>query len=511
MRIGGLASGIDTDSIIRDMMNANRIPLTKITQKKQYLDWQVDDFRAVNRQLTDFSNMTWDTLLNPTTSAFRKKTVEVSSPDAVSIKSLGANDVSGSIEIHQLAKNATLQGSGLSVNGEKLSKEEFEQTRLTTFSGNGGTSIKIEVPGGKEGGTEITFGSTATMKTVLDRLNDELGVNAFYDEQTGKIAMTAKNSGEGDIEISGDLAAGLGFSTVTKTTGQDADFTFNGLRTQRSSNSFEIGGFEVTLKQVTSPLESGNEVDSEGNRKVAAGGQAVNFSSTANTDEIFDSIVKYVDEYNKLIEDLNKQIREPKYRNFQPLSAEEKSDMKENEIKLWEEKAMSGTLRNDPTITSMLSKMRLALTGAMGENGSLKDIGIKTSSDYLANGKLVIDEDALKKAIQEDPKKVEAMFNSNSGVKGVAEKDQGFAVRVRGIVEASQGTITDRAGSIGSANDTFSLGRTLKDMDKQIERFEERMKMVEDRLWRQFSAMEAAINRANAQSAQLMNALGGGM
>ena len=51
MRISGLASGMDTESMIRDLMNAHRIPLDKITQKKQYLEWQLDDYRTTNRQL----------------------------------------------------------------------------------------------------------------------------------------------------------------------------------------------------------------------------------------------------------------------------------------------------------------------------------------------------------------------------------------------------------------------------------------------------------------------------
>ena len=46
MRISGLASGMDTESMIRDMMNAHRIPLDKITQKKQYVEWQLDDYRS---------------------------------------------------------------------------------------------------------------------------------------------------------------------------------------------------------------------------------------------------------------------------------------------------------------------------------------------------------------------------------------------------------------------------------------------------------------------------------
>ncbi len=64
----------------------------------------------------------------------------------------------------------------------------------------------------------------------------------------------------------------------------------------------------------------------------------------------------------------------------------------------------------------------------------------------------------------------------------------------------------DRAGKIGSVNESFSLGRSLKEMDSQIERFEGRLKMMENRYWKQFTAMELAINRANSQSVSLMNA-----
>lgn len=114
MRIGGLASGIDTDSIIRDMMQANRIPLNKITQKKQYLEWQIDDYRAINRQLNTFSTMIFDTMMNPATSIFRKKAIEVSDNNALSMKAIGSSqEMSGTLQIHQLAQNATLQGTSI--------------------------------------------------------------------------------------------------------------------------------------------------------------------------------------------------------------------------------------------------------------------------------------------------------------------------------------------------------------------------------------------------------------
>ena len=56
MRISGLSSGIDTEGIIDDMMRAHRLPLNKITQKKQYVEWQMEDYRKINRDLRELSD-----------------------------------------------------------------------------------------------------------------------------------------------------------------------------------------------------------------------------------------------------------------------------------------------------------------------------------------------------------------------------------------------------------------------------------------------------------------------
>ncbi len=585
MRISGLASGFDTEKMVSDLMQAHRIPLDKITQKKQYLEWQLDSYRATNRQLFDFSKKTFDTMILST--SFAAKTVNVSSPNDVAIRNMGStSDFSGTIKIDKLAKNATLQ-SGKSIKFKE--KATGEPPKMVMQSVNStlkdleitGTKLlinTIDANGKMTTGTKpLEFKETDTLKAVLDKINKETGVSAFYDSHTGKIAMTAKNSGAGNIEVSGDLGQELGLTNgivmkdgmsktskledlnitatsiqinkpgspaetltfhsgntlgyiLTKlnqaagetafeisstgkitrvpsngetvnfevsgdlgaalglnsnsTAGQNAKFNFNGLETERSSNTFQINGFEFSLKQVT-----------------ATDAAPITFSSAPDTDKIFDSVVKYVDEYNKLIEDLNKQIREPKYRDFQPLSAEQKKDMKEKDIEQWEEKAKSGTLRNDSTISSMLTQMRTALMGTVGSD-TLKSLGISTSNDYTANGKLVIDETVLKKAISDDPNKVHEMFSKDG--KTVAE--QGFARKLRTIVDNTQKSIADRAGKVGSVNDTFSLGRSLKDMNSQIDRFEGRLKVMESRYWKQFTAMETAINRANSQSVSLMNA-----
>lgn len=493
MRIGGLASGIDTESIIKDLMKAERIPLDKVTQKKQYFEWQLNDYRTANRDLKDFSTKLFDNVI--LSKNFSAKNVSISDPNAVSIKSKGnTEDFSGTIKVDQLATNAATQGTKAIENNFTLKAD---------------AEITIKAPGKEVG--PLTFKAGDSLDSILKEITEKTGVRAFYDSETGNIALSAKQSGilkgkatetDTDIVVSGSLANQLGLDNTKFQTGQDAKFTYNGLTTTRNTNTFELDGMEITLK--------------------AKSENPITFNATTDTDKVFDTVKSFVDDYNKLIEDLNKKIREPKYRNFQPLSTEQKADMKEKEIELWEEKAMSGTLRNDPELTNLLSTMRNILTGSVkiGEIGegtaktdvkiSLSSIGITTSKDYLDHGKLVIDETKLKEAISKNPSDVHKLFANEVKEGDENQNNQGLARKLRTAVDATQESIKKSAGRVGDSNKAFSLGRTLDAMNKQIENFESRMQMVESRYWKQFNAMENAIQRANSQSASLMSALGGG-
>lgn len=478
MRIGGLASGIDTESIINDMMQAHRIPLNKITQKKQYAEWQLDDYRSVNRDIRSMRDDLFDMTRQST---YMAKTVSVSNENAVNIRALSANsEFSGEIEVEQLAKAASWQ----SKNGKTglTSSSDFNDLRaMDELNEDEDGNKYIEITVGDGDAKKIYVNEDDSIKDVINRINKESEVQAFFDDHTGKIAMTAKNTGDGEITVSG-LGDG------DRTEGQNAKFIFNGLETERSSNTFEINGFEITLKEPTT--------------------SAVTFSSATDVDKVFDSVKQFVDDYNKLIEDLNGKLREEKFRDYKPLSADEKAEMTEKEIELWEEKAMSGTLRNDPTIQGLLQNMRMTLssgTGPEDDRNYLSELGITTSKDYLANGKLEIDEDKLREVIANDPNKVyETLGKSGS------DEEKGLVHRLRDTMKNANDTISRRAGSAGAANESFTLGRNIKEMDNQILRFEERMQKMEERYWREFTAMEQAMSRAQAQAEQMMNALGGG-
>src|SRR5699024_12839583 len=95
---------------------------------------------------------------------------------------------------------------------------------------------------------------------------------------------------------------------------QNAKITFNRLESERTSNTFEINGFEIMLKEVTE--------------------NAITFRSAPDIDKVVDAVKQFVDDYNALIDTLNKKVREPKYRDFLPLFAEQKVEMKDKEIEL---------------------------------------------------------------------------------------------------------------------------------------------------------------------------------
>lgn len=88
--------------------------------------------------------------------------------------------------------------------------------------------------------------------------------------------------------------------------------------------------------------------------------------------------------------------------------------MSESDIKLWEEKAKSGLIRNDSTINNMLTKMRQDIYESVTRAGSIYEFGI-TTGNWRDNGKLQIDETKLKDALRNDSEKVlNTLFKTSS-------------------------------------------------------------------------------------------------
>lgn len=357
--------------------------------------------------------------------------------------------------------------------------------------------VKADITAYDESGEvydNFIFMANQSLNQVFTELNrSAVNVNGFYDDFQGVVnvsrSITGKYNDEGE-----EITFGGFFKDVLKLDGeaavqaQNASVEINGLKTERYSNTFTVSGMTVTIKGTTT------------------GEEEITLSSSIDTDKVFETIKQFVDEYNELIDFINGKLTEQRYRDYPPLTDEQKEAMSEKEIERWEERAKSGLLRNDYTLKNPLYKMRLELYNPVDihmstEFRQLSAIGITTSRDYMAHGKLEINEDQLRAAIEQDPEGVFQLFaqDGNTG----AEK--GIARRLRDTLEQAITAIAERAGGFRGkiANHQFTLGRELNSINDRISNFERRLEKIEERYWRQFNAMELAVQRANQQAEML--------
>ncbi|MDM5451423.1 flagellar hook-associated protein 2 [Peribacillus simplex] len=497
VRISGFASGMDIDELVKSMMQAERVPLDKLTQKKQYSEWQRDDYRSINTSLSELDRLIRDG--GGKQSSFIKKKISVSNPDAVSVRNVGStSDFTGNIKVNGLAKAATMTSTDKSAVTD--SKKKLSELGITTPQDI--TILAINKDGGfdtevKDGVTmdkpyTLTLDENDTLESVINKINANSGVTLFFDETSQKFSITAKNTGDvndrPEIELggSGDFFAVLKMSSNNEgaggAKGENASITYNGLDISRPSNTFQINGVEITIKQKTT--------------------DTITFSSTADVDSILDTITQFVNKYNEIIKKVQDKTGEAKYRSFTPLTTEQKKAMTEDEVKMWDEKAKSGTLKSDSTLKSLLTTMRTSLytsvDGIPGKN-NLSSLGITTTKNYLEGGKLTIDEDKLRAAIIEDPNAIYDMFMAN----GTEKSDKGLARRLRDDIESSMKVITEKAGKAGYVNNNFTIGKLVDGLDKRISTFEAKLMKLESRYYNQFTAMEKAIQKANSQSSSL--------
>ncbi|MGX1901508.1 flagellar filament capping protein FliD [Thermolongibacillus altinsuensis] len=340
-----------------------------------------------------------------------------------------------------------------------------------------------------------------SLNTVINRVNNsDAGVTMFYDSFSDKVTLTRKETGDfnksgNEIITSGEfLNTVLKFGSAVEQGGQNAKFTINGLETERTSNTFEISGVTFTLKDTFSTSDP-----------------SVSISISNNTEVVFENIKNFINKYNETIEKIQNKISEERYRDYPPLTDEQKEAMSEKQIELWEEKAKSGLLRRDPILSSGLSQMRLNFYESVSNEAinpkykQLASIGITTSPNYLDGGKLIINEAKLKAAIEEDPESIEKLFISS----GTTDSEKGIMTRLYDTIGSIMEKINERAGKSTWTNNQFTIGKNLLDLERRIGAFEDRLKQIEDRYWRQFTAMEKAIQRSNEQSMYLMNAFFG--
>ncbi|EPY6466811.1 flagellar filament capping protein FliD [Clostridium sporogenes] len=374
-----------------------------------------------------------------------------------------------------------------------------------------------------------------TISQILADISDKANVEASYSEITKSFTLRSKEEGATQNikceDKSGSFVSSiLGSSTTAK--GKDAKIELktpnNSTATTiiKPSNNFTIDGVNYNI--------AGAKKDEE-----------ISFSLDGNVEDSFNKIKGFIDDYNKLVDELQKKTSEKKYRKYEPLTEEQKKDMKENDIKLWEEKAKSGILRNDSNIENMLSTLRRAFFDSVEGTGlSLKELGLSTSKDYKEGGKIVFDqildkngnngEARLKKLLKEEPDKVFKIFSQESTSypsysadltlteRQIRNKEEGIFQRINDIFKdytrtsrsanSKRGILVDKAGIEGTVSEIDNiLYKDLEKREKAIQDMELKLIERENKYYIQFAQLEKYINQANSQASWLSQQLGGGM
>ncbi|EGA89000.1 flagellar capping protein [Planococcus donghaensis MPA1U2] len=497
MRIGGLASGMDTESIVKDMMKIQKLPLDKLMQQKTFTEWQQEAVRDQNLVFSNLRTSASNMRLQSTFNAYSAETTGSGSAKVTTTPQ--AMNGSYDVRVNALATSAKMT-SELGI--ENANGDPAKSTDLIGVAG----TITVK---GSTGDVAVAITAEMTYADVAKKMQDatagsEPALRVNFDNTTSRFFMASKELGSAQnftlafTDDQGKKSDDLGLQITgkaqdefTSTNATNGSVTIDGVRVDGlKSNQTVINGLSIQLQSVDAAGSSSTvRVQSDPAKPVQV-------------------IKDFVDSYNKAIEDLQKKIIEKRYPDFQPLSDEQKKELTETEIELWEEKARSGLLRNDPIMKSALEDLRRAfmdtVTGvADGNLNHLSQIGINTGS-YTEGGKLFIDEEKLKDALTKKPDEVMALFTTRDAA------GDGVGARVYDTLNDIVKKLSAKAGSSTSSVDNSTLSQKLKRMDTEISRWQDRLTSIEDRYWKQFTAMEKALSKMNSQSTWMQQSLFGG-
>lgn len=370
-------------------------------------------------------------------------------------------------EIRALDSKALLKYYGTGNDTDPLTISAIEGT--STFTKD---SIKTDISG-----------VVRDYASVTDRTYD---LNGSALACIGLADLVVDSDGKVTVNGNADGTLPKGMALVEAS---DSKILLNGAEMTSSSSTVSANGLNIELTGLTKT--SG----------------PITFSVSSDTDAVYKSIKNFLTEYNSLIKEMNELYTADSAKGYEPLTSEQKKDMSEDDIKLWEDKIKASLLRSDSSLGTVRNAMKNAMMSQVTYNGktySLSSFGISTSTDYTEGGQYHIygdsedsvyadKTDKLKKALEEDP---DTVVNVLSNIFGNLRK-----------------TMSDKmAASKVSSTQTFysdiKMKDDIKDYEKQIKEWETKLADMEDAYYRKFTAMETALAKLQSQQSSLSGLLG---
>lgn len=561
-------SGLDIESLVKMGMMNKQKQYDKMYQNEMKQEWLKEAYVGVYDSMKTFKNNMTDFKLQSNMSAMNATSTN---EDIVSVSANGAAAaMSHKVSVSQVASNAYIMtgmqddGSGNKVPatidfasdanpGKNYLMDVMYKEVHTTDNGDGTYSYTVK---DKDGNEKTVAGSdaaiTLTLKDSSAANAKEYAVTLTYDDiiqdkKTLSDLASAINKSEANIQAGFDTANGS-FSMYNKTSGEKniINITAGNSDTVTLLDNLHLASYNAQDNTLGSGLSFTNGTAVEAakgtnaqatidgktynleSNKITVAGVTYNFNNVSeagktttvnvsqDTDKIVDNVKKFVDMYNTLLDSLNDKLSEEKYSDYKPLTKEQEKDMSEDQIKKWNEKAKSGLLYHNNEVRSLVSDMREAIytpvNAVDSKYNSLSAIGITTTT---TKGHITLDEDKLRKALNEDPDCVYQLFASDQDSSYIAGstntnkltsyekkedyKNTGIANRLYNAMTENMDIFEDYAGTSKATDDQSYLGKLITNMQTKMTSFQTLMKSYENKLYDKYDAMEVALSKLGAQ------------
>lgn len=502
IRLTGLASGMDTESLVSQLSEAYQMKVDNVKKDQTKLEWKKEAWKGLNTKIMDFYKGSLSTFKSVST--YRAKTA---TGDLSGVKVTAGNGAVNGTHRIQVKSTATAQ----MWTGGKITNADDSNasgsTKLVDLGIASGSVIRVN-------GNAIDVDENTTLSSLASQMN-KLGIEANYDAGQGRFYLNAKGTGEdnaftlaGNDKVQGtdtEILAKLGLNlevdanndgklddVAGRIDASDAVIEYNGVEYKQSTSTFNINGLTIEA------IEEGDKMQT--------------FTVGTDAQGIYDKVKKFVNDYNTLIEEMNTLYNAERVTDYEPLTDDEKAAMSEEEIERWEGVIKGSLLRRDDTISSLLSNMRSILNKSVSvtmsdgstKNFALSSFGINTGI-YSEKGKLHINgnkddadyadfNDQLMKAINENPEAVEDTLSE-------------LGTEMYNHLMKAMGK-SDISSALTFYND-IQIDNEIDEYKERVSTLQDKAIAEEDKYYEQFAAMEAAMAKLQSQQSYVAQLFGG--
>jgi flagellar hook-associated protein 2 len=516
-RITGLATGLDIDALVKTTMTAYRTKVDATIQKKDVYEIKQKLYRDVISEGKKLFNNYFDlaksdSLLSSKSYITTKfdsgdKNVATATALAGAIKdtyTVSVDEVatcaSSTIKLADLATGFGNQAVEFDYNGKKVSFD---------ISGIMNDAILTN--------TDKANALATTMNTKLS----SLGISATYSDIAGGLVLKSRETGE-------TIGAYNNSFTISKGSIATDIFTADA-----STPLSSTAGTNLKAKITSS---NGEKIIDSISNKVTLEGVQFNFTSstiigavdtpvklvgTTDVTAAKDKIVKFIDEYNTYIEKLNKLTTETHDRSYNPLTKDQKAEMSETEITLWNTKVEKGQLSRDSDLSRIVNNLKNAFSSSVtGAGINLEKIGITPIQDYSSkNGMFKVDEEKLTAALESNPNEIISLFTKAKPTDETLSATQkesmtGIAYRMKAILDnefmsSTKSSLIQKAGYEGTTYFSQStLSKSIASYELKISDMEDDLTDKEQALYSKYSKLETVMNNYNTQLSYLNTQMG---